>query len=202
MNIKKAYTTGIFSLTFGVLALLIKLNIFEWAITDISALFNLSSKFIENALFVSLILFCVILTIRFVAKIMLNFKEEKNTETTNTQIFKGDFEDKELNLLVQKIQNKVNFLQYKPIIKRDIESSLMLDKIQNEYLNTIHESYMSIPPSKRGNINIPNSSYDLTMRQLNLILDGLDKIEDRIVENNLVHQKATEVFLKEKIIGL
>lgn len=202
MDIKKVYINGVFAVTFAVLTILIKLEIFELTVVGISTLFNLSAKFIENALFISSILLCIIFTIRLIAKIKVNIKKDKNSEVNNIETFKGDFEDKELNHLIHKIKNKVIFLQNNHIIKKDIESSLMLEQIQSEYLNAIHESYISIPASKRGNINIPNSSYDLTMRQLNLILDGLDKIEDRMVENNMDQQKVTEVFLKEKIISL
>jgi hypothetical protein len=128
--------------------------------------------------------------------------QEEIHKDSNHQIFNGDFQDKEINRLVKIIHNKVTELKDNSFIRRDIESSLMLDQIECEYLFTIYTSYMDTPPSKRGNAYTQNSPYDLTIRQINLILKGLDKIENKIAENNILNQRATEIFLKEKVIGL
>jgi hypothetical protein len=202
-SIKKETVGMFFSVGFVLLATLIGTNFFDGAITSLSNLLNLSANLIENTLFISSILISVTLTIQYISKMChpKTAESEANANMSN-QAFNGDFEDKELNRLAQKIQNKVNFLQDKPLIKRDIESSLMIEKIQDEYLKAIHESYISIPPNKRGNVNIPDSSYDLTLRQINLILEGLDKIEDKIVNHGNIKQRTNEIFLKEKIIGL
>lgn len=122
------------------------------------------------------------------------FKKEK--------LYDYDFEDKDLNELGIQIQNKVKYLKGHSFLQKDMESLLMVENTDKEYLKLIHEKYMEIPFSKRGNKKIEKSPYSLTTSQLEILLKGLDEIEDKIVKNNIMDQKANEIFLKQKVANM
>lgn len=122
------------------------------------------------------------------------FKKEK--------LYDYDFEDKELSELGIQIQNKVKYLKDHSFLKKDMEALLMVENTEKEYLKNIHQSYIDIPASKRGSKKIDNSPYSLTFRQLNLLLQGLDEIENKIVNHNVMNQKANEIFLKQKVANM
>jgi hypothetical protein len=122
------------------------------------------------------------------------FKKEK--------LYDYDFEDKDLNELGVQIQNKVKYLKGHSFLQKDMESLLMVENTDKEYLKVIHEKYIEIPFSKRGNNKIGNSPYSLTTSQLELLLKGLDEIENKIVKNNIMDQKANEIFLKQKVASM
>lgn len=113
-----------------------------------------------------------------------------------------NFEDSELNQLGIKIQAKVKYLISHKFLQKDMESLLMIENTKNEYLRIIHESYIDIPNDKRGNENIEGSPYELTSKQLNLLLKGLEQVEDKIVSDNIMNQKANEIFLKQKVANM
>jgi hypothetical protein len=122
------------------------------------------------------------------------FKKEK--------LYEYDFEDKELSELGVHVQNKVKYLKGHNFLQKDMEALLMVENTEKEYLKSIHQSYIEIPFAKRGDKKIENSPYNLTMRQLNVLLQGLDDIENKIVQSNIMDQKANERFLKQKVASM
>lgn len=122
------------------------------------------------------------------------FKKEK--------LYNFDFEDKELSELGVQIQNKVKYLKAHNFVQKDMESLLMVENTEKEYLSTIHQDYIGVPFSKRGNKKMENSSYCLASRNLELLLKGLDEIENKIVSHNVMNQKANEIFLKQKVANM
>lgn len=118
------------------------------------------------------------------------------------KIYDYDFEDKELNELGVRIQSKVKYLKGHSFLQKDMESLLMVENTEKEYLRVVHESYIDIPSDKRGNRSTEGSPYDLASKQLNLLVEALDQIEDKIVNHNIMNQKANEIFLKEKIANM
>jgi hypothetical protein len=83
-----------------------------------------------------------------------------------------------------------------------MESLLMVENTEKEYLSKIHQDYIEVPFSKRGNKKMENSPYSLASRQLELLLKGLDEIENKIVNHNVMNQKANEIFLKQKVASM
>lgn len=118
------------------------------------------------------------------------------------KLYDYDFEDKELNQLGVQIQGKVKYLIGHKFLQKDMESLLMVENTEKEYLEAIHKKYIEVLYYRRGNKSMENSPYNLTFRQLNLILKGLDEIEEKIVKNNIMDQKANEIFLKQKIASM
>jgi len=113
-----------------------------------------------------------------------------------------DFEDKDLNELGIQIQNKVKYLKGHNFLQKDMEALLMVENTEKEYLKSIHQTYIEIPFSKRGNIKMEKSPYSLAYSQLNLLLESLDEIENKIVDHNVMNQRANEIFLKEKLANM
>jgi hypothetical protein len=122
------------------------------------------------------------------------FKKEK--------LYDYDFEDKDLNELGVQIQSKVKYLKNHSFLQKDMESLLMVENTEKEYLSKIHQDYIEVPFSKRGNKKMENSPYSLASRQLELLLKGLDEIENKIVNHNVMNQKANEIFLKQKVASM
>lgn len=110
-----------------------------------------------------------------------------------------NFKNNELNKLVIEILNKLEYLKNHVYIQKDIESALMVEKTEKEYILKIHKNYIDIPENKRGKNGIKNSPYNLTFKQLKLLISGLDEIENKIVKDSLMKQKINEKFLKEKV---
>lgn len=119
----------------------------------------------------------------------------KNKEEINYY----DFQNEHLNKLVIKIQEKLKYLKGHELIRKDMEVTLLIENIQSEYLSKIFKTYIQIPENKREEKKEINSPFSLTANQLNIILSGLEEVENRIVNNNIMNQKAHEIFLKEKM---
>lgn len=129
-------------------------------------------------------------------------EEVKDAVFKKEKLYDYDFEDKDLSELGVQIQNKVKYLKDHSFLQKDMESLLMVENTDKEYLRVIHEKYVEIPFSKRGNKKMENSPYSLTASQLELLLKGLDEIENKIVKNNIMDQKANEIFLKQKVANM
>jgi hypothetical protein len=110
-----------------------------------------------------------------------------------------DFKNTELNNLVKEILGKVEYLKNHGYLQKNMESALMVEKTEAEYLFRIHKNYMDIPANKREIKGVEDSPYDSTFNQLSLIITGLDEIENKIVKDSVMKQKANEIFLKEKV---
>jgi hypothetical protein len=110
-----------------------------------------------------------------------------------------DFENKELNFLLFEIQSKIKELKNNNGVMKDIESVHMITQTEEKYLYDIHNSYISIPAKKRNQLFKKDNPFDLTKNQLNLLLRGLNDIEDKMINDKIFNQKVNEKFLKEKI---
>jgi hypothetical protein len=80
-----------------------------------------------------------------------------------------------------------------------MEILLIIENTKTQYLPKVFNDYIQTPKNKIGNKEDNQSPYSLALNQLHIILNGLDAIEERIVKNNVMAQKANEIFLKEKM---
>jgi hypothetical protein len=110
-----------------------------------------------------------------------------------------NFDNMELNSITHQILEKVKELKDNEIVKKDMEIWLVIENTKSEYLPRVFYDYIQIPKNRLGIKEDKQSPYSLTLNQLNIILNGLDAIEERIVKNNIMSQKANEIFLKEKM---
>lgn len=109
-----------------------------------------------------------------------------------------DFQDIGLNTITNKILEKVKYLETHDIVKKDMEIALIVGNT-NGYLKQILNTYMNVPRHKRGIVEDRESPISNALEQLCTIIETLNKIEDRILKNTVMSQKANEIFLKEKM---
>lgn len=136
-----------------------------------------------------------------------NIKLKEEEDTKESVIIKKeevkpsiiDFDNKELNSLLFEIQSKIKELKSNNGVMRDIESVHMITQTEEKYLFDIHHSYISIPAKKRNQLFKKDNPFELTKNQLNLLLKGLNDVEDKMINDKIFNQKVNEKFLKEKI---
>lgn len=124
---------------------------------------------------------------------------DKDEELFKKPTMEFDFQDMILNTIVSQILEKVKYLKNHDIVKKDMEIALIVENTKTQYLKQTLNTYMNVPKYKRGIIEDKESPIYSAKEQLNTILDGLNKVEDRILNNTLMSQKANEIFLKEKM---
>lgn len=130
---------------------------------------------------------------------LVNIEKEQESVKISQENINFDFNNAELNSLVNEILKKLDYLKNHEFVSRDMDSLLLVEKIGQEYLQKIHKNHINIPENKRDNKSTEYNPYELTFNQLNLLLKGLDEIENRIVKDGVINQRATEIFLKEKV---
>jgi hypothetical protein len=124
---------------------------------------------------------------------------DKNEDLFKKPMIEFDFQDIGLNTIVSQILEKVKYLKNHDIVKKDMEIALIIENTRTQYLKQILNTYMNIPKYKRGIVEDKESPIYSAMAQLNTVLDGLNKVEERILKNTLMSQKANEIFLTEKM---
>lgn len=129
-------------------------------------------------------------------------EESINQETVIVSENNLDFENEELNKLMNSIRGKAKQLKENAIVKTDIESLLLVEKSEYDYIKKIHDSYISIPLNKRRVLFKKKNPFDMAKDQLNMLLDGLDNVENKIVEHAMFNQQVNEKFLKEKMTSI
>ena len=129
-------------------------------------------------------------------------KDEKPIESIVVVKNNLDFENEELNKLVKLIKDKAQQLKGNSVVKSDMESLLLVEKSEYDYIKKIHDSYMSIPSHKRKVFFKKRNPFDMAKNQLNMLLEGLDDVENKIVEHAIFNQQVNEKFLKEKMTSI
>lgn len=174
-----------FAVIYFLLYFLLKEGFFNFLINFIASISTLNISTIENTMAWTLLLGMFISAILFIIDVVKYFqysKVDKHIENIqHTKLDDYDFEDKELNSLFEKIKKKIILLKSNIFINGDVESIILLEQIEQESIKTIYTNYMDIPPNKRGDKSTTDSPYNLTLRQLKLILEGLYKIEEKII---------------------
>lgn len=110
-----------------------------------------------------------------------------------------EMEDKALNEKVKAIIDKINVLLQKELIQKDIQNRMLLIQTRDEYLPKIAKHYTTIPKEMRNKSVQGNlTANDMAHKQLDLILDAVEEVEDNVLNEQTKEMRVMERFLKNK----
>lgn len=108
-------------------------------------------------------------------------------------------DEKELNDLIILIEQKTQVLKINPQLKDDLETKMVVEKTMTEYVPQIVSNYMAIAPDLRKTIGESGvSAFENTKKQLEIILQGLNDIELKMLAKNHMKQQMLEKFLEDR----
>lgn len=136
-------------------------------------------------------------------------QEEKKVETPKEEIKKPviekpllnplDMEDKDLNAKVKIIIDKINILLAKELVQKDIQNKMLLTQTKDEYLPKIAKHYTTIPKEMRNkSVQGHLTANDMAHKQLDLILEAVQEVEDNVLNEQTKEMRVMERFLKNK----
>lgn len=110
-----------------------------------------------------------------------------------------EMEDKSLNDKVKVIVDKINLLLQKELIQKDIQNKMLLTQTRDEYLPKIAKHYTTIPKEMRNKSVQGNlTANDMAHKQLDLILEAIQEVEDNVLNEQTKEMRVMERFLKNK----
>ena len=136
-------------------------------------------------------------------------QEEKKVETPKEEPKKPivvekpsnplEMEDKVLNNKIKAIIDKINILLQKELIQKDIQNKMLLIQTRDEYLPKIAKHYTTIPKEMRNKSVQGNlTANDMAHKQLDLILEAIEEVEDNVLNEQTKEMRVMERFLKSK----
>lgn len=128
-------------------------------------------------------------------KSIVGTKEEMRE---NEFIFNLDFENTSLNSKLSNIEKVIHSILSLPVLEENTENKILVYSTQEKYVKQVYNAYISIPKELRDK-KIKNSSATiLAMEQLILLENGLIKIENELLNQQLGNLNIMNRFLQEK----
>lgn len=132
-------------------------------------------------------------------KVQKKLQETNNTKTIESFIIKYESTDSSITDICKIILKKnelldsIKGLEY---LSENVEDKFNVDKIFNNYIPKILSTYFDIPTHIR--LNSENGLSKMTMEQLAIVNNQLEKIENSIFENELIKMKILGRFLNDR----
>lgn len=121
-------------------------------------------------------------------------EENKKVEFT----FNLDFENTSLNSKLSNIEKVIHSILSLPVLEENTENKILVYSTQEKYVKQVYNAYISIPKELRDKKIKSSSATILAMEQLILLENGLIKIENELLNQQLENLNIMNRFLQEK----